>query len=114
MELGDYSENPNILTDTSHELTLFGGRLLLAHNRLLYPGRKQFWRQLERAPEKPERFFWLLQRLLRQPCIPTATAFCEAVLGFRDWPTPPEGQGARYLRDRDEAWLHRPATLAES
>jgi predicted nucleotidyltransferase len=114
LELGDYSENPYILTDTSHELALFGGRLILAHNRLLYPGRKQFWRQLERAPEKPERFLWLLQRLLRQPCIPTAHAFCEAVLGFQDWPKPPEGQGARYLRDRDEAWLHRPVALAES
>jgi hypothetical protein len=114
LELGDYSENPYILTDTSHELALFGGRLLLAHNRLLYPGRKQFWQQLERAREMPERFFWLLQRLLRQPCIPSAHAFCEAVLGFQDWPKPAEGQGARYLRDRDEAWLWRPAALAES
>jgi predicted nucleotidyltransferase len=114
LELGDYSENPYILTDTSHELALFGGRLILAHNRLLYPGRKQFWRQLERAPEKPPRFFWLMQRLLRQPCIPTAEAFCNAVLGFAEWPQPAEGQGARYVRDRDEAWLSHPAALAES
>jgi hypothetical protein len=114
LDLGDYSENPYILTDTAHELALFGGRLILAHNRLLYPGRKQFLRQVERAPEQPERFMWLLRRLLRQPSIPTAEAFCEAVLTFRAWPRPEEGQGARYLRDRDEAWLHRPAALAES
>ncbi len=112
--LGDYSENPYILADTSHELALFGGRLLLAHNRLLYPGRKRFIAQLNQAKELPERFFWHHQRLLRQPCIPTATAYCDLVLGFRDWPKPPEGQGARYLRDRDEAWLWRPAMLAES
>lgn len=112
--LGDYSENPYILADAAHELALFGGRLILAHNRLLYPGRKHFLSQLERAPEQPDRFLWLLRRLLRQPCIPTAEAFCEAVLTFREWPHPAEGQGARYLRDRDLAWLHRPAALGES
>ncbi len=114
LRLGDYSEDPYLLTDTAHELALFGGRLLLAHNRLLYPGRKHFLRQLERAAEKPDRFMWLLRRLLRQPCIPTAEAFCEAVLGFRAWPTPAEGQGARYLGDRDLAWLHGPPALGES
>jgi len=35
MELADYSQNPYLLTDTSHELALFGGRLILAHNWLL-------------------------------------------------------------------------------
>jgi predicted nucleotidyltransferase len=114
MELADYSQNPYLLTDTAHELALFGGRLILAHNRLLYPGRKQFLRQLERAPEKPERFDWLLTRLLRSPSIPTAADFCEAVQGFQDWPKPPEGQLARYLRDRDKAWLDHAAALADS
>jgi len=112
--LADYSENPYLLVDTVHELAHFGSRLILAHNRLLYPGRKQLLRQLDRAPEKPERFEWLLRRMLRQPSIPTATAFCDAVLGFRDWPQPAEGVTARYLRDRDMAWLHRPPSLAES
>ena len=69
---------------------------------------------MERAPELPERFFWPLLRLWWQPCIPTAAGFCEPVLGCRDWLKPPEGQGARFLQDRDEAWLHRPAALAES
>lgn len=112
--LGDYSENAYILTDTSHELALFGGRLILAHNRLLYPGRKHFLKQLEQASERPDRFMWLMHRMLRRPSIPTAEELCEAVLSFREWPQPAEGHGGRYLRDRDEAWLHRPAALAES
>ncbi len=112
--LGDYSENPYILADTAHELALFGGRLILAHNRLLFPGRKQFLSQLERAPQKPDRFLGLMRRLLRQPCIPTAEAFCEAVMSFQPWPHPAEGHGARYVQDRDLAWLHRPVALGES
>ena len=114
MELADYSQNPYLLVDTSHELALFGGRLLLAHNRLLYPGRKQFLRQLERAPEKPNGFMDRLNRLLREPGIPTASAFCGAIERFRDWPRPAEGKWARYQRDRDFAWLHGPPALAES
>jgi predicted nucleotidyltransferase len=114
LELADYSEDPYLLVDTAHELALFGGRLILAHNRLLYPGRKHFLRQLVRAAEQPERFGWLLRRMLRHPSIPTASAFCDAVLTFSDWPEPAEGALPRYLRDRDEAWLHRPASLAES
>jgi hypothetical protein len=114
LRLGDYSEDPYLLTVTAHELALFGGRLILAHNRLLYPGRKHFMRQLERAAEKPDRVMWLLRRLLRQPCIPTAEAFCDAVLAFREWPQPEEGTGARYIRDRDLAWLNGPPALAES
>ncbi|MDP9353668.1 MAG: nucleotidyltransferase domain-containing protein [Chloroflexota bacterium] len=112
--LGDYSENPYILADSAHELALFGGRLILAHNRFLFPGRKHFLSQLERAPQKPDRFLWLMRRLLRQPCIPTAEAFCEAVMSFQPWPHPAEGHGARYVQDRDLAWLHQPPALGES
>ena len=112
--LADYSENPYLLTDTSHELALFGGRLILSHNRLLYPGRKQFMRQLERASDAPDHLPWLMRRLLRQPSIPTANNFCDAILAFHEWPQPAEGQGARYLHDRDEAWLWRPPALADS
>lgn len=42
LELGEYSDNPWLLAQTSTELVLFGGRLILAHNRMLFPNRKQF------------------------------------------------------------------------
>ena len=114
MELADYSQNPYLLTETAHELALFGGRLILAHNRLLYPGRKQFLPQLERAEEKPDSFMELMTQLLRHSGISTAQAFTDVVLSFRAWPEPAEGASLRYQRDRDLAWLDRPAALAES
>lgn len=68
--------DPHLLTDTARELALFGGRLVLAQNRLLDPGRNHVLRQPERAAGKPDRFMWLRRGLLRQPSITTAEAFC--------------------------------------
>ena len=112
--LGDYSENPYILADTVPRACPVRWPIAAGSQPAALP-----WTQAVHCPTQTseriaERFFWHHQRLLRQPCIPTATAYCDLVLGFRDWPKPPEGQGARYLRDRDEAWLWRPAMLAES
>ena len=39
-------------------MILFGGRLILAHNEILYPFHKWFMRVLGSAPNKPE---WLME-----------------------------------------------------
>jgi hypothetical protein len=46
-------QNDYLLNLAVSKLILFGGRLLLAHNHLLYPYHKWFLRVLETAPEKP-------------------------------------------------------------
>jgi hypothetical protein len=114
LELGEYSRNPYILAETAVQLVLFGGRLILAHNRMLYPNRKQFFRVLERAPEKPAGFLDLASTLLERPSIAAARAFLEAVEGFASWPGPPEGRWARYVRDVERRWQFSLAPLADS
>jgi hypothetical protein len=114
MKLAEYSRNPYLLSQTAVELVLFGGRLILAHNRVLYPGRKWFLRELERAPDRPAELLDLADRLLTRPGIRPAAAFCERILGFRDWPQPPEGTMARFRRDREKQWLWNQPPLADS
>src|SRR5512143_1047394 len=46
-------ENRYLMMHTASELVLFGGRMILAHNRLLYPYHKWFLRRLQAAPHKP-------------------------------------------------------------
>lgn len=113
MELADYSRNPYLLAQTAVELVLFGGRLILAHNRMLYPNRKWFLRELERAPKKPADLLAQATALLTRPGIPTATAFRDSVLQFRDWPQPPEGAMARFQHDRELVWRYGLAPLAD-
>jgi hypothetical protein len=95
------------------ELVFFSGRLLLAHNRMLYPGRNWFLRELARAPEKPAGIVELAQELARTPSIALATPFCDQVLSFAPWPQPPEGTMARCHRDREQHWRWGEAPLAE-
>ena len=43
-----------LLNRAATDLVLFGGRLILAHNELLFPFHKLFMNVLEKAPQKPE------------------------------------------------------------
>ena len=114
LELGEYSHNPYLLAQTAVELVLFGGRLILAHNRMLYPGRKWFMRELERAPEKPAGLLDHAQALVAQPSIAHSRAFVDLVLTFQPWPHAPEGGMQRYQRDREQTWRHGCVPLADS
>ncbi len=105
MQLAEWSQNPYLLAQCAVEIALFGGRLILAHNRMLYPNRKLFLRELEHAPDKPANMLDLATNLLRQPGIQPAAAFCDSVLGFANWPQPHEGAMARFQRDRELQWL---------
>ncbi|HEU5012607.1 MAG TPA: nucleotidyltransferase domain-containing protein [Roseiflexaceae bacterium] len=112
--LGEYSQNPYLLAQTAVELVLFGGRLILAHNRMLYPNRKWFMQEFERAPEKPHDIIPIARQLLQQPDIAVATTFCERILQFQPWPQPPEGAMERFQNDREMQWQHGGVPLADS
>jgi predicted nucleotidyltransferase len=114
LELGEYSQNPYLLAQTAVELVLFGGRLILAHNRMLYPNRKWFLREFEHAPAKPEGIIELAGQLLRRPNIAVARTFCDRILQFQPWPQPPEGSLARFQNDRELHWREYKAPLADS
>ena len=114
LELGEYSQNPYLLAQTAVELVLFGGRLILAHNRMLYPNRKWFLREFERAPDKPAGIIELAKQLLMHPNIARATTFCERILQFQAWPQPVEGTLARFQNDRELHWREHGVPLADS
>ena len=87
------------------ELVLFGGRLILAYNRILFPHHKWFMYELANAPEKPEEFFRLSERLLQVPNSENALAFCNCISEFTDWETDPAGCIVRFTEDSEWNWL---------
>ena len=106
MELAEYSQNAYLLSETAVALVLFGGRLILAHNRMLYPGRKWFMREFENAPDKPEGIIDLATQLLRHPGIANAKAFWDSIAGHTDWPQQEEGTWQRIQVDNVWNWRH--------
>lgn len=109
-----YAKKEWLLAQTAVELVLFGGRLVLAENRVLFPNRKQFFVALERAPRKPDGFVDLARELSARPSIPLAQRFYESVMSFADWPQPAEGHWARFSGDRETYWRTGRPALADS
>jgi len=75
-------------------MVFYAGRLIVAHNRILYPWRKRLMHEVARAPDKPRAFMELAERLLARPDAETAAAFWDCTASFHDWGVPLQGDGA--------------------
>ena len=87
------------------KLILFGGRLILAHNEMLYPYHKWLLACLTRAPEKPEGLMACIEDLASEPTLENVQAFASLIKGFQDWPTGPHRFGATFAEDSELNWL---------
>jgi hypothetical protein len=85
-------------------MVLFGGRLILAYNRILFPNRKQFISTLTKVDKKPKNIIELGDKLLRNPNINNANNYCNRVMNYKDWPIPKEGCWDRFRRDSEMHW----------
>lgn len=94
-------------------LILYGGRLILAHNKILYPYHKLFMTALKGAPSKPQNLMDLIEALLDKPSAESARAFHDAVAGFRQWNEPPEFWSVRFMKDTELAWLDNRAYVGD-
>ncbi len=106
-------DNKYLMMHVVSELVLFDGRLILAHNRMLYPYHKWFLRTLQDAPQKPNDLLALIDRLLNEPNKANADRFCEAILNFTPWNTPSEGWPARFMEDTEWAWRYGRTPIAD-
>jgi predicted nucleotidyltransferase len=67
------------------KMVLFGGRLILAHNELLYPYHKWLVRMLEQAPDKPADLMARIEALYEAPSEDNIRAFYSTVAFFQPW-----------------------------
>jgi hypothetical protein len=95
------------------QLVLFGGRLILAHNRMLYPYHKWFMTYLRRAPDKPQDLMARIDALLAAPSKANADAFVACVLDFASWDIPEEGWPVRFMHDSEWTWRGGQAAVAD-
>ncbi|NBI30549.1 nucleotidyltransferase domain-containing protein [Chengkuizengella marina] len=94
-------------------LVLFGGRLILAHNKVLYPYHKWFMRKLSEVKNKPVDFMQLTDRLLSEPNKENAESFCKCVLEFTQWPEIKEGWPNRFMIESEWNWMNGTAPIAD-
>ena len=98
-------DNRYTMTRAASQLALFTGRLILAHNRRLFPYHKWLPRTLEAVPEKPRDLMTLFNDLLNEPSGDRATALFERVRDFQDWGVSDLEAYTWFMTDVEWSWM---------
>lgn len=93
-----------LLTRGITDLILFGGRLILEYNEILYPFHKLFMQTLEKAPDKPENLMSLINTLLNDRNSKNAQTLYNTIKDFRKWEIR-EFWAIRFMLDTEWAWI---------
>jgi predicted nucleotidyltransferase len=104
LQLAEYSKNTYLLHETAAKIALFSGRLILADNRVLYPNRKWYSREIQRIADKPRGFYESMCELLNAPTIDRARTFIDGLFAYKAYPEPAEGWVSRFNKDSVLSW----------
>jgi hypothetical protein len=96
-------DDPYLRMRSATETVLFGGRLLLAHNRRLFPCQKRLLEAVEACPDRPADWPRLARTLLTTPNNDTMKACVAAITGHRDWGFQ-VNPVMRFIEDVELAW----------
>jgi hypothetical protein len=102
-----------LLNHAASELVLFGGRLILAHNRVLYPYHKWFMWELRNTEQKPANFIELAESLLKTPSKTTAQAFVDSISNFQDWGVTIGQAVVRFMKESEWNWRYGPPPVQD-
>lgn len=97
-------DNRYTLLRGASQLALFAGRLILAHNKILYPYHKWLHRALEDAPDKPADFMQKFDALVNDPDADSANALFETVRDFQGWGVTDLDAYTWFMTDVEWAW----------
>ena len=97
--------NRYTMTRAASQLALFAGRLILAHNRRLFPFHKWLPRTLESVPDKPSDLMKFFNDLVDEPSGDRATALFERIRDFRDWGVSDLDAYTWFMTDVEWSWM---------
>jgi len=98
--------NRYTITRAASQLALFSGRLILAHNRKLFPFHKWLTRALESVEDKPVDLLLHIDALLEKPDAKNADALFQSVKEFRDWGVSDIESYTWFMTEVEWAWMH--------
>jgi predicted nucleotidyltransferase len=97
--------NRYTITRAASQLALFSGRLILAHNRTLFPYHKWLTRALESVEDKPDKLLSHIDALLENPDAKNANALFQSVRDFRDWGVSDIEAYTWFMTEVEWAWM---------
>ena len=88
------------------KLALFGGRLILTHNELLFPYHNWLSKVLNSAEARPANLdIILMVDLMSAPLGESAFAFYSAIKEFTDWDAPEAPWSMQFMLDSELNWV---------
>ncbi len=110
---GFSKENPYLVQHAASQMNLFAGRLILGHNRMLYPYHKWLIRVLESAPEKPVDLIETMLALSAGPDRKNVARLHRSVNRFRKWGLSQREWPEYFMRDSELTWMEGPSPIAD-
>jgi predicted nucleotidyltransferase len=98
-------DNRYTITRAASQLALFSGRLILAHNRTLFPYHKWLTRTLESVEDKPAELLSQIDALLENPGAENANTLFQSIKGFQDWGVSDLAAYTWFMTDVEWAWM---------
>jgi predicted nucleotidyltransferase len=98
-------KNQYLLGTSVSKFILFSGRLVLAHNELLYPYHKWFLKVLDGAKDKPAGLLESIHQLSASPTTENIEALYETVKGFRSWIDGDLNWPTQFMLDSELNWI---------
>ena len=93
------------------EIVLFGCRLILAHNRILFACQKRLVEQTLAAPETPDCIEDKINNLLADMTDEAKEDFCQTIENFADWGK--TDYHSRFQIDVEMSWFNRVHAVSE-
>lgn len=95
------------------DIVFFSARLVLAHNKLLYPCPKALFSTLSQAKEMPEGFIEKSEAILKSRDMDTINDYCDSVIDFfREHELPLINQ-IDYILENEFSWYTKKTSVAD-
>ena len=105
--------NRYTITRAASQLALFSGRLILAHNRKLFPYHKWLTHALELVEDKPVDLLSHIDTLLEKPNAENADSLFQSVREFRDWGISDVESYTWFMTEVEWAWMDRTTPMED-
>ena len=106
MNEADRHDNFYTKARAASQLTLFAGRLILAHNRILYPYHKWLIHYLEKCQHKPKGFIDNLKQVIKSPTATNSQILFDSIRDFHDWRISDIEAYTWFLENVELSWTH--------
>ena len=106
-------ENRYLLNHSVSNLILFCGRLVLAHNEVLYPYHKWFLKVLEGVDQKPVDLMEAIHGLLDKSDGARVSRLYQTVREYREWERPDKSWPSTFMYDSELNWMSGNTPVAD-